>query len=252
MRLSAFPKSMVPQQWAPLVWGSVSSLAILGLGLLFLRKEGRHPQDAGLVPDRTSGLRLLGGVVIGLSFYGLQLAAIRAIAGPVHPVLKEGADFSTFALAVGGTFALACMEELGFRGYPLRTLLLHLKLWPAQLVVAVAFGLSHLAFGWSWPSILLGVIPSGLIFGFATTASRGLAMPIGIHAGVNLAQSSLHGSSAWGFWTLEMDEQVRERIAAIGPVSGAAVALLVALAFWGLPALLRSAFGRLSDSSSNS
>jgi Type II CAAX prenyl endopeptidase Rce1-like len=126
-----------------------------------------------------------------------------------------------------------CMEELGFRGYPLRTLVPGLGLWPAQAIVAVAFSLCHLAFGWSWTTILLGVIPSALLFGMAAIASRGLAVPIGLHAGVNLAQSSMSGNSSWGFWKLAMDDQARGRITALSPISGVAVTVGVMLGFGG-------------------
>jgi membrane protease YdiL (CAAX protease family) len=134
--------------------------------------------------------------------------------------------------AVLGTLMLACMEELGFRGYPFRTLVLGFGLWPAQGIVAVAFGLCHFAFGWSLQAILLGVIPSALLFGMAAFASRGLALAIGLHTGLNLAQSSLHGNSNWGCIALTMDDKVRDQLGKVSPPIGTVVLLLATLGFW--------------------
>jgi membrane protease YdiL (CAAX protease family) len=125
---------------------------------------------------------------------------------------------------------LACMEEIGFRGYALRTLVRSLGMWQAQAIVAVAFGLCHVAYGWSWINILMGVIPSALLFGFAATSSRGLAMPIGVHAGVNFAQWAVSGDA--GIWKLVFSDQLRPRVELLSRVVGIAVVLLAAFLFW--------------------
>jgi membrane protease YdiL (CAAX protease family) len=133
----------------------------------------------------------------------------------------------------GCTFlALACMEELGFRGYALRTLVRTLGMWRAQAIVAVAFGLTHGAFGWSWINILLGVMPCAHLFGAAATSPRGLAMPIGVHAGVNFAQWAINDNS--GIWKVAINDQLRSRVDLMSHIIGIAVILLVTFLFWRL------------------
>jgi len=232
LALASNVKAVVPQQCRPLVWALTSSAAILPLTLLFLRREHRKVHEVGLDLNRTSFLRLLSGVFIGVAVFGFQVLALSLVAGPIHFSRAGDVTPNTLVTAVSTILALSCMEELGFRGYPLRSLVRGFGLWPAQGIVAVAFGLCHIAFGWSWKAILLGVVPSGLLFGMAAISSQGLAMPIGVHAGVNLAQSLLRDNSSWGIWKLVMDKHVRGRVETLSPIVGAAVVTLAMLAFW--------------------
>ncbi len=173
--------------------------------------------------------RLGAGIVIGLAIFGVILSLINLIAGPVR--LTRGAASAGTMVMLGCTFlALACMEELGFRGYALRTLVRAMGMWRAQTIVAVAFGFCHVAFGWSWINILLGVIPSALLFGIAATSSRGLAMPIGIHAGLNFAQWAVTDNS--GIWKLVLNDRLQPRVGILSRIISMAVALFVAFLFW--------------------
>ena len=230
--LASLVKATLPQEWGSLAWGLLSSVAILTLTLVFLRRENRRAQDIGLSLNRSSWLRLLIGILLGFLIFSFQIIIVDVIAGPIHFTGVAEIRSSIVMSAVLSTLALACMEELGFRGYPLRTLVLELGVWPAQGIVAVAFGLCHLAFGWSWQAILLGVIPSALLFGMAAIASRGLALAIGLHTGLNLAQSSLGGNSSWGFVALVMNDRVRDRVGKASPLSGTVVLLLATVGFW--------------------
>lgn len=230
--LASLVKARLPQEWGALVWGLISSAAILAFTFVFLRQENRRAQDIGLSLKWSSLLRLFIGILLGFVIFSFQILIVDVIAGPIHFSGVGGIAPGVVISAVLGTSALACMEELGFRGYPLRTLILGFGLWPAQGIVAVAFGFCHLLFGWSWPAILLGVIPSALLFGMAAIASRGLALAIGLHTGLNLAQSSLRGNSGWGFVALAMNDRVRDRVGKVSPIIGTVVVLLAMLGFW--------------------
>jgi uncharacterized protein len=125
--------------------------------------------------------------------------------------------------------AIACTEELGFRGYPLRTLHPVLGLWPAQAVVALAFGLTHVVYGWSLADVVMGVLPGALLFGLAAVASRGLALPIGLHAAWNLASWSI---GVRGPWTMVVRAGERDRLLLAGRISATAVVLTAAVVAW--------------------
>lgn len=230
------PKLMVPEQWGQLTWGLASSLLLIPLTWLFLRWDKRVLADVGMAFSGTSIPRVLVGTLIGLAVFGLVILAIVLAAGPgaVQFELYEGWKLGSLLGILAMTFALSCMEEIGFRGYPLRTLVDSMGLWPAQALVAVAFALSHIAYGWAWPTVLLGVLPAGLLFGMSATASGGLAMPIGVHAGVNLAQRLIGENDAGdaAIWTLVVQEGAQSRVAMVSPIISVAFVLLATGAFW--------------------
>lgn len=230
--LTSIPKGMAPPRYANLTWGLTASLAILAMTALVLKFEQRAPRDVGLGVDTHSVYRFLAGAALGITVYGVTLLCISLLVAPL--VVSAAAPPSGFAvlLMVCSLVALSSMEELGFRGYPLRTLMPAIGTWPAQIVIAVAFGLSHIAFGWPWQTVLLGVIPSALLFGTAAIVSGGIATPIGLHAAVNFAQWVVGEKESPGFWTLTVDPSHAARVGDIAPFIGAAVPLAVSLALW--------------------
>jgi membrane protease YdiL (CAAX protease family) len=221
----AVPKGMVAPHAADLTWGILSSLGVLALTTWMLRRESREPATIGLVPDRGTPARLLLGAGIGLGVYGITVWTISALLGPVTFTPAAAPRAGDVLLILCGVLALACMEELGFRGYPLRTLIPVIGLWPAQLSTAVLFGLGHLAFGWSWASVLLGVVPSALLFGAAAVRFGGLAAPIGLHAAVNIAAWAVGAKETAGLWTPSVGAAQEARVALLGPMVGLVVTL---------------------------
>ncbi len=127
-----------------------------------------------------------------------------------------------------GLAAVTVMEELAFRSYSLWTALRALGFWPAQVLVAVAFSLLHLAYGWPSSTVLLGVFPSGLLFGVAAAVSGGLALPVGLHLGINLGRWATGEGGGAGLWTLDTSALDPARAASVAPYLGAAVPLLLA------------------------
>ena len=77
--LASVPKAMVPPQWSQLVWGLVSTTAILGVTMVFARRETRSLRDLGLVVERGSAVRFLAGIGIGVANYGLMIVAISVL-----------------------------------------------------------------------------------------------------------------------------------------------------------------------------
>ncbi len=234
--LTSLVKAKLPPQWGQLAWGVTSCAMLLPLTALFLRMDHRRADEIELNLNRTSCLRVVLGLLIGFAVFGLQsyllFASLQArfcLCG----LRKSGDVWDCGFRSCAATLALSAMEEIGFRGYPLRTLVRGFGLWPAQGIVAVAFGLCHMAFGWPLGSILLGVVPSALLFGMAAIASRGLAIPIGLHAGLKSGrQDSMNGNGGWELWTLKMDDRVGAAVARTSPIIGATVVILAMIVFW--------------------
>ena len=226
---ASVPKGMSPPRYADLVWGTVASLAIVALTRVFLAREPQAHRAVGIEPDARSVGRLLGGAAIGGAVYAATMALASVALGPIHFTAPIWPSVSVWAVTLASYLTLACMEELGFRAYALRMLVRAIGPWRAQCSIALAFGASHLLFGWSWSAILLGVIPSALLFGVVALRSGGLAMPIGLHATLNIAQWMVGEKSARGIWTLSVDPVHAARLTTYAPLIGMGVTLLAAL-----------------------
>lgn len=86
----------------------------------------------------------------------------------------------------------AAAEEIAFRGYALWRLLRLIGFWPAQLVVAALFAVSHLTLGgYTLLPALIGTVTGSILYGAAFTRTRSLAAPIALHSGWNIAQHLL-------------------------------------------------------------
>jgi membrane protease YdiL (CAAX protease family) len=104
------------------------------------------------------------------------------------------------------------------------------------LIVALIFTLEHRAGGYSWTNALFVAFVGSLLFGTAALATRGLALPIGLHAAWNFGQWIIGEKETPGLW---------KPIIPGGPSGNANdVALIAYVAVFGLatPALWR--FGK--------
>jgi uncharacterized protein len=229
---AGFDFGILPARWSRLGWASASSAALLLLTFVMVRREGRMLGDVGIGFGRRSVPLFLVGAVIGFATYALNIAVLATAIGGLHLSRAPTIDWSAVALTVGTILALSSMEELGFRGYPLRTLVPQLGPWAAQALIAVAFALTHRLYEWSWSSIVFGVLPSAILFGAAALASGGLAMPIGLHMGVNFARWALGERGSSGFFTVTVDQAAKARLERIAPVTGIAITLGMAAMLW--------------------
>lgn len=208
--------------------GVVTSIATFALTAIFVRWERLSLADAGAEPNGGSLARLVLGFLIG-SVIIAAWAVISLAAGQVHWVRAHDFDPGSIAVALLAYLSLACREELAFRGYPLRMLDRRFGLWPAQLSIAFMFALEHKLAGATWVDAFLGSGVGSLLFGMAAIATRGLAIPIGIHAAWNLGHWALGLKGTPGVW------RVIERPHSTG-VEGIfvydAVMLFAVFAFW--------------------
>lgn len=228
-------KDMAPPRYADLLWGTISALGLVALTWMFLRRERRRFADVGMQPDSATAWRVAGGLAGGVAVYALALLIISVALGPLRLAAPTWPGAARWASMLVSYLALSCMEELGFRAYALRTLVPAVGRWAGQIVIAVLFGLSHLAYGWSFSSIFMGVIPSGLLFGAVAMRRGGLALAIGVHAGVNLAQWIVGEKGSPGVWTIGADPAATARLASNAPWLATCVTLSAAVVVWCWP-----------------
>lgn len=143
---------------------------------------------------------LLIGALIGSILMALP-ALIMFVVGMVH---WNVAQVNRMDLVSAATMIMAGViaEEFLFRGFLFQRLISGLGVWPAQLIIAGLFVLTHLnnpgMTGTTKVLASINIFIASLLFGFAYIKTRTLAMPIGLHFMANLVQGIILGFGVSG------------------------------------------------------
>ncbi|HYK05833.1 MAG TPA: CPBP family intramembrane glutamic endopeptidase [Thermoanaerobaculia bacterium] len=144
--------------------------------------------------------QLLAGCGLGASLMLLPALFLRAI-GAIHWQMVGG-GFAIVVAALPPAAAIVIAEELIFRGFIFQRLLDGFGEWPAQLVLAAYFVLTHSAAlrdaGPLKTLAAVNIFIASLAFGLAYLRTRGLAMPLGLHFAANVTQGPLLGFGVSG------------------------------------------------------
>jgi membrane protease YdiL (CAAX protease family) len=221
----------LPASWSPAAVGLMTSAATFAITVLFTRWNGITLSDVGARATSGTGPRLALGFLIGLGLAGAQSLAV-SLSGHVQLVRVSDVSLAAFGIALLTYGALACREELAFRGYPLRSLDRAFGPWIAQCLVALVFALEHVAGGYSWTNALLGVTSGSILFGMAALATRGLALPIGLHAAWNFGQWTLGGKETPGFFRAVTDNGFHDKMERVGMISYLGIMTAATFGFW--------------------
>ena len=214
-----------------MVTGAITSVGTLLLTIVFVRWEGLRLADVGAAIGTRSGLRFIGGVLVGLLLVTLHVSIERFVGG-LRWVRTEGVGSLDVVIMLITYVLLACREELAFRGYPLRRLNSMFGLWISLIVVALVFALEHIAGGSSWMQALFGAGVGSILFGMAALATRGLAVPIGIHAAWNLGDWLHGGKGSGGLWHPVVLDAYRDSADSVAMMGYVVIMLAATAAFW--------------------
>jgi membrane protease YdiL (CAAX protease family) len=183
-------RALVREYRITLVW-------LVGLGastLAIWLAGGRDLVALGLTAPRegpAGGLifGIAGGASIGLALRpiaaavsGKVAAALRRQMAKLEPFLPKTGEQLAWGLIVS-VFAGLC-EEIAYRGYLIPYCRFWLAEWPALIVAALLFGVAHLYQGIA--GILLTAL-LGFAFGFIYVETGSLALPIALHAAVDIS-----------------------------------------------------------------
>jgi membrane protease YdiL (CAAX protease family) len=196
-----------------------------------VRWEGLRLADIGVRPDRRSALRLAIGFLMGLILVALHTVMAWG-AGHVRWVPASGVGLLEATLTLIAFLLLSAREELAFHGYALRRLWALSSYWVALPVLAFVFALEHRVGGSTWGQALFGAGIGSLLFGMAAVATRGLALPIGLHAAWNFGDWIRGGKGSGGYWTAVVEDGFEETTMFKGMISYVLVMGLATLAFW--------------------
>jgi membrane protease YdiL (CAAX protease family) len=173
----------------------VDVLLVLAVTRAFAALEGRDMSEYGLPWRAGALLESLTGMVVGAVAVALVLGAL-VLAGVLDlgptiigraGILASGAEWAVALLAV------AALEEMLFRGYPLATLGRSIGFWPAAVLLSLAFVAAHSHNPGETPEGLAAVFLFGMLFSVIVRRRAAIWLPVGIHAGWDWAQSFLFG-----------------------------------------------------------
>ena len=199
--------AMIPLEWLRLCYAILGVLDALLLIWIFLRNEKKSFKNIGLSWDKYTLLKFLLGLFIGtviMTLFIFVLTGFTSLQLKKNSNTIEPLSWIMYLLVI---IPLAWMEELVFRSYSFLKLNTAYGLWWAQFISAIAFALYHVASGWSWQVAFLGPFVWAFVFGLAAMASRGIALPTGIHTALNFLQI-ITGMKAdkLSLWTWELKQ----------------------------------------------
>ncbi len=168
-----------------------SFLATVIATVLILRRERRPLSSLGLPLDARTGYYLGGGFLLGFlgerfvfSLHFFLLHRIWVFPWEAWP-WNEAWNYLREALASSEFLLPIVYEELYHRGYLLQTLSVTIGSLPALLLNAFLWGSMHWYQGGLLPALNVSLL--GVALGIAYLKTRGLWLPLGLHAGINLA-----------------------------------------------------------------
>ncbi|HEV2465264.1 MAG TPA: CPBP family intramembrane glutamic endopeptidase [Acidobacteriaceae bacterium] len=212
--------------------GVITSIITFLLTALFVRWDGLRLRDVGTGPNTQTPARLVLGFFVGIAIVLLQGSFLYA-GGHTHWILrKPHLSIGVILLALAAYLALALREELAFRGYSLRRIETAKGMWISILIMVIVFSLEHAAGGWTWSRALLGPPVGALLFGMAALATRGVAVPLGIHSAFNFGQWFMGQKEIAGPLQLVVDPGFARQAETLGYAGYLAGVLLATAGFW--------------------
>jgi membrane protease YdiL (CAAX protease family) len=205
------------------VWAQFLSIVLAAIGaflttIIFVKWEGLKLKDVGVMPERSTIPRLLIGFTIGLILALLQ-PLIVLMSGHLKLVYTPQINITTIVINLLLYIAVACREEIAFRGYPLRSLNYIIGPWASQSIIALIFTIEHVVGGMAWPQAIFGAGMGALLFGLATLRTKGIALSVGLHSAWNFGQWSLGFKNGNGLFKAIIEKGYEARIEEVGWIS---------------------------------
>lgn len=141
---------------------------------------------------------------IGL-FIGAILMILPALILTIFGFIRwqvNGFSYSAIRLGIWGFLLVAIAEELLFRGFMFQRLIQSLGKWPAQLIVAGLFLLTHIdnpgMSGTVKTIASINIFIASIMFGITYLKTKSLALPLGLHFMANVMQGTILGFGVSG------------------------------------------------------
>ena len=203
-------KSLLQPEFERYAQGILGTIGAIITVIIFLRIEKKSFKDYGLNWEKTS----LKKFILGLSL-GIVLAAGMMLSQVLYSGLvmsfNNDVNLVTFLPWSLAFIPLAFMEEIAFRSYPLIRLNKSFGLRTTQIILAILFAVYHMLMMWSPKASILGPGIWALAYALTAVASNGIAVPTGLHFGLNFVQSVIGGQEGIEpIWNLDYPLGVSE------------------------------------------
>lgn len=140
------------------------------------------------------------GLIIGAILMSLP-ALLLTLFGVVRWQVNE-ISFPAFISGISIMVSIVLAEELLFRGFIFQRLIDACGEWPAQLIIAGLFLLTHLnnpgMTGIIKTLASINIFMASILFGIAYIKTKNLGMPIGLHFFANVVQGTILGFGVSG------------------------------------------------------
>jgi len=172
---------------------SQAVLAALATGLCLLLRRERPSSVLGSLRSWRLGVPI--GLALGIAIWAVTAAVVWA-SGSVD---WQWIGMSRLSLghAAAACLAVAAVEELVFRGFAFQRLVEGIGAWPAQILMAAYFVLTHSAgittAGQVKALAVTNIFIASLLFGATYLSTRSLAIPIALHFALNFVQGPVLG-----------------------------------------------------------
>jgi membrane protease YdiL (CAAX protease family) len=193
--LAVVGTAFVPFGWPDAIRRSAHPTIFVPLGLVltvrFLRRDAREMAPASLFNPWLVGRASVVWLTLGIALAGIIVLTF-AVAFDLRWAPNVHWSRTGMVLSLWAILVTAAAEEIAFRGYALWRLMRLIGFWPAQSLVAILFTLSHFTLGgYTLLPALIGTVTGSILYGATFARTRGLAAPIALHSGWNIAQHLL-------------------------------------------------------------
>jgi membrane protease YdiL (CAAX protease family) len=190
-------------EFGTVTFGAIWALALLLFGITILIRrflDRRRPLVSLGLDFRRAALPALWGCLTGILVNAAAYLLIVVTGGmkPAFGVLTLAAP-GGFVLAAALLVGAAAVEELGFRGYPVKVIDEQWNRWGAVLLTSALFAVCHGVNPSANPLGLINIFLAGVILALVYLKSGSLWAAIGFHFGWNFAEGPLLGSAVSGY-----------------------------------------------------
>lgn len=210
LKLSFLLPLSFPEDYKWFVGGVFGTLLALLITYQFSKFNKVSMNQIGLNWESKTLTRLLTGFLIGTAIASVMLFAIVHLT-ELEINRYENSNIPKAFFWMLAIFPLAFMEEVAFRGFVFFNLERIIGLRLTIIITSIIFAYYHDLSGATFTTQLLGPGVWGIIYGLSAIWSKGLAMPTGIHTGVNIVLASLGlKDSNYAIWMIDYQSEITE------------------------------------------
>lgn len=203
-------KPLFPEQFERYAQGILGTIAVALVVWIFLKIEKKSLIEYGLNWEKKSLSKFFVGLAVGIVLAIIMIFSQIFYSG-LEVTMTENVNLLSFFFWSLAFIPLAFMEEVAFRSYPLIRLKRAFGLRTTQLVLGLLFALYHVVMMWSVQASFLGPGIWALAYAITAVASNGIAVPTGLHFGLNFIQSVIGGQKGIKtIWEIDFPAGVSE------------------------------------------